>query len=279
MDNEQRCRVEHDTEDCTCLIHTADNQRDSKCSFPNVCDDEPCDNHEREWAHSEGEHELCGAECAADDQRDSERVPPTIKLTFTDTTPTVADADERDRLTRYAAAFERLMYGLDRMSVPDGARMLAEAAAAVADEEQHKKLSGMQAQALHLVVATESLAAENTRLRNDLRRSEAGHETAEAQLVHERREIERLRAELEQQKARHNASLQRADRTNNALMEEVKRYANGDEHPVLWSVYNRMHLRAANAEATIARVRAVLDAANTAVAPNDSRFEIGRAHV
>jgi hypothetical protein len=38
------------------------------CSFP-PCDTgpgEPCDTHERLWAHAEGDHELCGPECPAD---------------------------------------------------------------------------------------------------------------------------------------------------------------------------------------------------------------------
>ncbi|MFK3734041.1 hypothetical protein ACI2LJ_27670 [Streptomyces sp. NPDC088090] len=37
------------------------------CSVPVACEPggEPCDRHEREQAHAEGEHELCGAECPA----------------------------------------------------------------------------------------------------------------------------------------------------------------------------------------------------------------------
>ena len=61
-------------------------------------------------------------------------------------------------------------------------------------------------------------------------------------------------------KERYREGLRRADEDNNALMGEVQRYADGDERPVLWSVYNRMHLRAANAEADIARVRAEIRA-------------------
>jgi hypothetical protein len=44
------------------------------CSFP-PCDTgpgEPCDTHERLWAHAEGEHELCGPECPADDAQQHE---------------------------------------------------------------------------------------------------------------------------------------------------------------------------------------------------------------
>lgn len=61
-------------------------------------------------------------------------------------------------------------------------------------------------------------------------------------------------------KERHREGLRRADEHNNALMDEVQRYADGDERPVLWSVYNQMHLRAANAEADIARVERHLTA-------------------
>lgn len=45
------------------------------------------------------------------------------------------------------------------------------------------------------------------------------------------------------------AGLRRADEINNKLMEEVQRYADGTERPVLWSVYNAMHQRALRAEA------------------------------
>ncbi|MCX5598381.1 hypothetical protein OOK29_09550 [Streptomyces phaeochromogenes] len=55
-------------------------------------------------------------------------------------------------------------------------------------------------------------------------------------------------AEQAELRARHKASLRRADELNNQLMEEVQRYADGTERPVLWSVYNAMHKRAANAE-------------------------------
>lgn len=66
-------------------------------------------------------------------------------------------------------------------------------------------------------------------------------------------------AELGQLREKHKASLRRADEINNELMQEVQRYAEGTERPVLWSVYNAMHLRAANAESTLARVRTVLE--------------------
>ncbi|MGW5690292.1 hypothetical protein ACWEWX_04780 [Streptomyces asiaticus] len=56
-------------------------------------------------------------------------------------------------------------------------------------------------------------------------------------------------AELDCLKQQYKAGLRRADELNNALMGEVQRYAEGTERPVLWSVYNRMHHRALNAEA------------------------------
>ncbi len=72
----------------------------------------------------------------------------------------------------------------------------------------------------------------------------------EARLHDPATEVERLRE-------KHKASLRRADEINNGLMEEVQRYAVGTERPVLWSVYNRMHLRAANAESVLGRVRRI----------------------
>ncbi|MFJ6579293.1 hypothetical protein ACIQMY_25440 [Streptomyces sp. NPDC091368] len=49
-------------EGCTCpLTHTGS----TACKGATVCgeDDEPCDQHEREQAHAEGEHAFCGEEC------------------------------------------------------------------------------------------------------------------------------------------------------------------------------------------------------------------------
>ncbi|MFF7949096.1 hypothetical protein [Streptomyces griseorubiginosus] len=66
-------------------------------------------------------------------------------------------------------------------------------------------------------------------------------------------------AALGEAREKHRASLRRADEINNELMEEVQRYAAGTERPVLWSVYNQMHLRAVNAESAVGRVRAVLE--------------------
>lgn len=67
------------------------------------------------------------------------------------------------------------------------------------------------------------------------------------------------RCEIERLRERHKASLRRADQINNELMEEVQRYAIGAERPVLWSVYNRMHSRAATAEAEVKRLRRLAD--------------------
>jgi hypothetical protein len=73
---------------------------------------------------------------------------------------------------------------------------------------------------------------------------ECGHEAALGQAQQEIRSL----------REKHKASLRRADKVNNELMEEVQRYAIGAERPVLWSVYNRMHGRAAHAEAALNRV-------------------------
>jgi len=65
--------------------------------------------------------------------------------------------------------------------------------------------------------------------------------------------------EIAQLREKYTAGLRRADEINNALMEEVQRYAAGTEHPVLWSVYNEMHKRALNAEAEVERLRRLAD--------------------
>jgi hypothetical protein len=70
----------------------------------------------------------------------------------------------------------------------------------------------------------------------------------------QRDELEQLRAELDTERERYKASLRRADEHVNAMSEELKRYADGKETPVLWSVYNAMHLRAATAEARVAEL-------------------------
>ncbi|MFF3310519.1 hypothetical protein [Streptomyces sp. NPDC002952] len=72
---------------------------------------------------------------------------------------------------------------------------------------------------------------------------------------------------------RHTSSLRRADQINNELMAEVQRYADGTERPVLWSVYNRMHSRAASAEAATERARAVLAEPWLAAPHGDDRHD------
>jgi hypothetical protein len=61
--------------------------------------------------------------------------------------------------------------------------------------------------------------------------------------------------EIAQLREKYMAGLRRADEINNQLMEEVQRYADGKERPVLWSVYNQMHKRALDAEAEVERLR------------------------
>lgn len=70
-------------------------------------------------------------------------------------------------------------------------------------------------------------------------------------------------AEIAELRERHKASLRRADEINNELMEEVRRYAAGTERPVLWSVYNRMHLRALEAEARAAAMERAMESTAT----------------
>lgn len=74
-------------------------------------------------------------------------------------------------------------------------------------------------------------------------------------------------AEQAELRERHKAGLRRADEINNSLMEEVQRYAAGDERPVLWSVYNEMHKRALKAEAEAYQYRTALQGAARAAVP------------
>ncbi|MFJ8538102.1 hypothetical protein [Streptomyces sp. NPDC093591] len=64
-----------------------------------------------------------------------------------------------------------------------------------------------------------------------------------------------LDAALKSGRERYKAGLRRADEQVNAMSEELKRYAAGTETPVLWSVYNAMHLRAVNAETELEQLR------------------------
>jgi hypothetical protein len=71
-------------------------------------------------------------------------------------------------------------------------------------------------------------------------------------------EIRRLRAELATARDRYTAGLRKADEHVNAMSEELKRYADGEETPVLWSVYNAMHSRAATAEGRVAELETAM---------------------
>jgi hypothetical protein len=64
-----------------------------------------------------------------------------------------------------------------------------------------------------------------------------------------------LDAALKSERERYKAGLLSADEQVNAMSEELKRYAAGTETPVLWSVYNAMHLRAVNAETELEQLR------------------------
>lgn len=89
----------------------------------------------------------------------------------------------------------------------------------------------------------------------------------------------RRESELISLREKHKAGLRRADQVNNELMEEVQRYAAGTERPVLWSVYNRMHLRAANAKARVAELECPAAEADTLPAWLYSRFMAGLSGV
>jgi hypothetical protein len=60
-------------------------------------------------------------------------------------------------------------------------------------------------------------------------------------------------AALADAREKHKARLREADEKQRAMNAELERYAEGTERPVMWSVYNRMHVRAATAEAKTAR--------------------------
>lgn len=87
-----------------------------------------------------------------------------------------------------------------------------------------------------------------------------------AQMEHLRARITELEAELAAAKERYTAGLRRADEQVNAMSEEVKRYADGKEAPVLWSVYHATHLRADNAEARVTEIERESEARERAAA-------------
>lgn len=65
-----------------------------------------------------------------------------------------------------------------------------------------------------------------------------------------------LKRQLESAREQYRAGLRRADEHLREMNAELKRYADGTEGPVLWSVYNRMHLRADQAEGEVKRLTA-----------------------
>ena len=97
-----------------------------------------------------------------------------------------------------------------------------------------------------LRVFTPEHEAETAAKRQAAALAKAQADAAEAQV-----RITELEAELAAAKERHREGLRRADEHVNAMNEELKRYADGTETPVLWSVYKAMHLRADNAEARV----------------------------
>ncbi|MEV6833532.1 hypothetical protein AB0N17_03210 [Streptomyces sp. NPDC051133] len=104
-----------------------------------------------------------------------------------------------------------------------------------------------------------SMREERKRLRAEVKqwRATYGRDAlpgTRAQMEHLRARITELVAELAAAEERYAAGLRRADEDVNAMSEELKRYAAGEERPVLWSVYNAMHNRAATAEARVAEL-------------------------
>lgn len=66
-------------------------------------------------------------------------------------------------------------------------------------------------------------------------------------------------AELTALKAEQRDSLRVQDSRLNEMAEELKRYAIGQERPVMWSVYNAMHVRAATAEGHVEDLKRVIE--------------------
>ncbi|MFJ9408609.1 hypothetical protein [Streptomyces sp. NPDC101393] len=108
-----------------------------------------------------------------------------------------------DRRERYAAAMAGYMGHVHDVDgpTPEGYYPVADAAMAVADAEISEKLNGMQAQALRLVAATESLAEENAHLRAELEQARvdaaAWESTYELATREHHATIERVRAVLD----------------------------------------------------------------------------------
>lgn len=67
-------------------------------------------------------------------------------------------------------------------------------------------------------------------------------------------QLQTTQRERDEARERYTAGLRRADEQVREMNAELKRYADGDEQPVLWSVYNAMHKRAVTAEARVAEL-------------------------
>lgn len=71
--------------------------------------------------------------------------------------------------------------------------------------------------------------------------------------------LRETRKQLAEAKEKYTAGLRKADEKLCAMNAELDRYGDGKERPVLWSVYNRMHVRAAQAEAEVKRLGAMVE--------------------
>ncbi|MFJ5151415.1 hypothetical protein ACIQCF_07470 [Streptomyces sp. NPDC088353] len=80
----------------------------------------------------------------------------------------------------------------------------------------------------------------------------------EAQLADMTRRHDEAQAQVETERDRRMAGLRHADEHLRSMNEELQRYAKGTEAPVLWSVYNKMHGRAATAEARVTELESEL---------------------
>ncbi|MFE9127049.1 hypothetical protein ACFYOF_16790 [Streptomyces sp. NPDC007148] len=90
--------------------------------------------------------------------------------------------------------------------------------------------------------------------RTAAKRQEAVLAQAQADAAEARARVAEVKGELVAAKERHQEGLRRADERLREMNAELQRYAEGTEAPVLWSVYNKMHGRAATAEARVAQL-------------------------
>lgn len=100
-------------------------------------------------------------------------------------TPSPVPAEQAERSERYAVAIHDAVetdFSLADEEPPVQAHfaVAAEAAIAVADAEQDAKLSGLTAQAIHIMAAVETLSEENTRLHAEVERLRAAAPSAPA---------------------------------------------------------------------------------------------------